>query len=174
MFNVLASFAEFDQSPWPLEHPSHHLSMTGVQDPLQANDSNHHTNLRQQVEGYQIDIDPKWWIWRFQDLVMGPKAPRFSSSDGCSHGNQPSVGKLDIFPHGSTHPGQSDGEGSGTGAPGEIALWDGRTRGKGDWEDWDEWWSYHERDYPLVICYTANWKDPPCFMGKSTINGHFP
>ena len=24
--------------------------------------------------------------------------------------------------------------------------------------------------YPLVICYIANWKDPPFFMGKSTIS----
>ena len=24
--------------------------------------------------------------------------------------------------------------------------------------------------HPLVICYIANWKDPPCFMGKSTIS----
>jgi hypothetical protein len=24
--------------------------------------------------------------------------------------------------------------------------------------------------YPLVICYRANWKDPPFLMGKSTIS----
>ena len=24
--------------------------------------------------------------------------------------------------------------------------------------------------YPLVICYIANWKDPPCLMGKLTIS----
>jgi hypothetical protein len=25
-------------------------------------------------------------------------------------------------------------------------------------------------DYPLVICYIANWEDPPFLMGKSTIS----
>jgi len=25
-------------------------------------------------------------------------------------------------------------------------------------------------DYPLVICYIANWQDPPFLMGKSTIS----
>ena len=28
---------------------------------------------------------------------------------------------------------------------------------------------YHG-DYPLVNVYITNWKDPPCFMGKSTIS----
>ena len=25
----------------------------------------------------------------------------------------------------------------------------------------------------MVNCPITNWKDPPCLMGKSTINGHF-
>ena len=42
------------------------------------------------------------------------------------------------------------------------------------------WWNHDHRffqrkPYPLVICYIANWKDPPKFsIGKSTIStGHF-
>ena len=27
--------------------------------------------------------------------------------------------------------------------------------------------------YPLVNVYITNWKDPPYFMGKITINQHF-
>ena len=34
-------------------------------------------------------------------------------------------------------------------------------------------WEYPEGKmevYPLVMTHIANWKDPPCFMGKSTIS----
>ena len=33
----------------------------------------------------------------------------------------------------------------------------------------------HLEIYPLVICYIANWKDPPCLKGELPISmGHFP
>ena len=48
------------------------------------------------------------------------------------------------------------------------------------WDPWQIWglgsgnrpkWLWN---YPLVNVYILPWKDPPFFMGKSTINGHFP